>query len=380
MGTLVRHTKTRFSQRVDARTLFCAFLVVLAAGCSHVVPLASGQPSGVAHRNQTSDGQHDYMLMMPDESSHQLVLSIPEQRMVLVKNQAIIREYKISTARSGAGETVDSATTPRGLHVIAEKIGADIPKGMIFRGREPTGEYSELDPTDIPPPVVSRLFRLRGLETRNVNTYERLIYLHGSPHEKLLGQPASGGCIRMSSDDVIELFDMIRVGTPITIVETSIVNGLTEVQARSIAFKAFRKHAITELSKSTPDIATVHHMCVGHMYGADNVPINHLSALYWCEKAAGLGASSSMTLLAELHESGSVGPSNFEKARALYERAAAMDHPHALGRLAKMQVEGLGGPKDLVQSAINMERRNKLLNTTISRPDGASPATVSYTP
>ena len=58
-----------------------------------------------------------------------------------------------------------------------------------------------------------------------------LIYLHGSPHEKLLGQPASGGCIRMSSGDVIALFNMINVGTSLTILEEPLPNAIATTKA-----------------------------------------------------------------------------------------------------------------------------------------------------
>ena len=47
---------------------------------------------------------------------------------------------------------------------------------------------------------------------------ERYIYIHGTNHENLLGQPASCGCIRMSNADVIDLYDRIDEGTP-TVIE-----------------------------------------------------------------------------------------------------------------------------------------------------------------
>ena len=35
--------------------------------------------------------------------------------------------------------------------------------------------------------------------------------------ESNLGKPLSGGCIRMSNDDIKELYDIIPVGTPVYI-------------------------------------------------------------------------------------------------------------------------------------------------------------------
>ena len=42
---------------------------------------------------------------------------------------------------------------------------------------------------------------------------QRFIYIHGTPDESQLGEPFSHGCIRMSNDDVIELFDLVFAGT-----------------------------------------------------------------------------------------------------------------------------------------------------------------------
>jgi lipoprotein-anchoring transpeptidase ErfK/SrfK len=46
---------------------------------------------------------------------------------------------------------------------------------------------------------------------------QRFIYIHGTPDESQLGEPLSHGCIRMSNDDVIELFDLVSAGTIVLI-------------------------------------------------------------------------------------------------------------------------------------------------------------------
>jgi lipoprotein-anchoring transpeptidase ErfK/SrfK len=52
-----------------------------------------------------------------------------------------------------------------------------------------------------------------------VDTKHRYIYIHGTHEENRIGQPVSHGCIRMLNDDVIELFELVDVGTPVEIVE-----------------------------------------------------------------------------------------------------------------------------------------------------------------
>ena len=70
--------------------------------------------------------------------------------------------------------------------------------------------------------VQSRILWLDGLENginkgEGVDSYSRYIYIHGTPEEWLLGEKASKGCIRMSNKDVIELFNLVEEGIPVTI-------------------------------------------------------------------------------------------------------------------------------------------------------------------
>ena len=48
-------------------------------------------------------------------------------------------------------------------------------------------------------------------------SFDRYIYIHGTPEEWLLGEKASKGCIRMSNTDVIELFDLLEAGETVQI-------------------------------------------------------------------------------------------------------------------------------------------------------------------
>jgi lipoprotein-anchoring transpeptidase ErfK/SrfK len=46
----------------------------------------------------------------------------------------------------------------------------------------------------------------------------RYIYLHGTPDSTPLGRPGSKGCVRMRNSDLIELFDLVSVGTEVRVV------------------------------------------------------------------------------------------------------------------------------------------------------------------
>lgn len=160
--------------------------------------------------------------MHPDP---ELSIDLPQQLLQLRMSEGIYRVYPISSAENGAGELEGSGCTPRGLHVIRAKIGANCPIGTVFVGRRPTGEvFSEamaeaLTERDW---ILTRILWLCGREPgRNrfgqVDTMRRYIYIHGCPDASPMGVPASHGCIRMRNHDIVELFELVRIGTLVRI-------------------------------------------------------------------------------------------------------------------------------------------------------------------
>ena len=139
------------------------------------------------------------------------VVSVSDQRIAVVENGYILARFPVSTSRYGVGDRFGSYATPMGELEIAGKIGDGAPLGAVFRNRRMTGEI-------LPPnacgrdPIVTRILWLRGLDACNANAFSRNIYIHGTPVEWLIGHPASFGCIRMRSKDIVQLFDMLPVG------------------------------------------------------------------------------------------------------------------------------------------------------------------------
>ena len=135
--------------------------------------------------------------------------------LVLREGQPFAR-FRISTSKFGLGDTPGSNFTPLGTLEVAAKIGGGQPSGMKFKSRVPTGE---IVPVNAPgrDPIVSRILWLRGKEAQNANAYGRYIYIPGTPEERLLGTPASYGCIRMASRDIIWLHDLIGKGARVVI-------------------------------------------------------------------------------------------------------------------------------------------------------------------
>ncbi|CAM4076359.1 cell wall-recycling L,D-carboxypeptidase ElsL [Acinetobacter pragensis] len=135
--------------------------------------------------------------------------------------------YVISTGKNGIGETENSGKTPRGWHLVAEKIGADLPLNTVFIGRKPTGEiYSPELAAQHPERdwILSRILWLSGLEAgfnqgKGCDTYKRYIYIHGTPDSEPMGIPQSHGCIRMRNHDIAELFELLPAQSLVYIAE-----------------------------------------------------------------------------------------------------------------------------------------------------------------
>ena len=133
--------------------------------------------------------------------------------------------FSIATAKNGLGEVFGSECTPRGRHYIRAKIGGGENKHAIFKSRRPTGEC--YDPYATPMEqhdwILGRILWLCGLDqgvNRGgiVDTMRRYIYIHGSPDHMITGVPSSKGCIRMRTDDLLVLFDLVEVGCKVMII------------------------------------------------------------------------------------------------------------------------------------------------------------------
>ena len=136
--------------------------------------------------------------------------------MALLKDGAPLATYPVSTSKFGLGDRPGTCWTPLGKLEIAKKIGDGAPSGTAFKDRRPTGE---IVPPDAPGRdiIVTRILWLKGHEPQNALAYSRYIYIHGTPEERNIGLPTSYGCIRMRSQDVIELFDIVGNGAEVKI-------------------------------------------------------------------------------------------------------------------------------------------------------------------
>jgi len=155
------------------------------------------------------------------DTRNKVIVSVSDQRMLLVRDGAPVKTYKISTSKFGLGDRPNSNRTPLGHLQIAKKIGDNAALGTVFKGRRPTGEVLKPNAPGRDP-IVTRILWLTGSESRNQNTFRRTIYIHGTPEENRLGTPASYGCIRMGSRDVVDLYNRLGTGADVFIIRGSI--------------------------------------------------------------------------------------------------------------------------------------------------------------
>jgi L,D-transpeptidase catalytic domain len=154
----------------------------------------------------------------PLDTSSEIIISVRDQKLMLVQNGGKVVTYPVSTSMFGLGDSWGRMTTPLGYFAVEQKIGDNAPVGAVFHNRRLTGEVLQPNAPGRDP-VITRIIWLRGLEAQNAHAYQRCIYIHGTPQEKTIGQPASYGCIRMKSSDITALYDRIPPGALVQIIQ-----------------------------------------------------------------------------------------------------------------------------------------------------------------
>src|SRR4249919_1043160 len=159
------------------------------------------------------------------DTRHQIVISTRDQKLALLDRGNLMATYPVSTSKFGLGDWRGSRFTPLGKLQVAEKIGDNAPPGTVFKSRRRTGEVV-LANSPGRDPIVTRILWLRGLDAQNANAFRSDIYIHGTPEEWKIGSPASYGCVRMRSSDIIQLYNIVGTGAVVTIVNAPLVSAV----------------------------------------------------------------------------------------------------------------------------------------------------------
>jgi len=156
---------------------------------------------------------------------HHIVISTRDQKLAVLDRGTLLTTYPVSTSKFGLGDYSRSSRTPLGELEVAKKIGDNAPLGAVFKDRIRTGEIVAPNSPGRDP-IVTRILWLRGREAQNANAFGRYIYIHGTPEERVIGRPASYGCIRMRSSDIIQLYNIVGVGAAVTVVDAPLISAV----------------------------------------------------------------------------------------------------------------------------------------------------------
>lgn len=157
------------------------------------------------------------------DTRHHIVISAHEQKLAVLDRGNLMAIYPVSTSKFGLGDWPGSSCTPLGELEVAKKIGDHATPGAVFKDRRRTGEIVAPDSPGRDP-IVTRILWLRGREAQNGNALARMIYIHGTPEERNIGFPASYGCIRMRSSDIINLYEIVDPGAEVTIINAPLAS------------------------------------------------------------------------------------------------------------------------------------------------------------
>src|SRR3954468_10207909 len=178
----------------------------------------------------------------PTELQNTVIVSVKEQKLMLLQNGARVAIYPVSTSKYGLGDYWGHMTTPLGYLQVAQKIGDHAPTGAVFHNRRFTGEILVPNAPGRDP-VITRIIWLRGLEQQNAHAFGRCIYIHGTPEEKTIGRPASYGCIRMKSKDVTALYEQLPLGAVVQVVDSKLPSVVKAKAPKTMAAKPEQKPA-----------------------------------------------------------------------------------------------------------------------------------------
>lgn len=175
-----------------------------------------------------------------------VAITLRDQKLTVFRGGKKVKDYSISSSKFGIGTTNGSHRTPLGIHAVTKKVGDGQPKGMVFKACRPTGEVVPVDAKGRDP-IVTRVIQIAGLEGFNKNSHSRRIYIHGTPEERKIGRPASYGCIRMRSCDVMDLYPRVYRGMPVAIESCSQATYLKAEKSTTSPTIAIPKEIVAKL-------------------------------------------------------------------------------------------------------------------------------------
>ena len=133
------------------------------------------------------------------EAAGTIIVNSPERRLYLVMGDGTALRYGIGVGRPGFEWG--------GVQRISRKAEwpAWTPPPPMLKRRPDLPRYMEGGPNN---PLGARAMYLGG----------SIFRIHGSNEPKTIGQAVSSGCIRMTNEDVTDLYERVRVGAKVVVI------------------------------------------------------------------------------------------------------------------------------------------------------------------
>jgi lipoprotein-anchoring transpeptidase ErfK/SrfK len=153
----------------------------------------------IAEMSEASSPIKRYQAWFPsDEKPGTIIVRASERRLYLILGDGWAMKYGIGVAREGfewSGE----------FHVSMKRQWPDwTPPPEMIKRQPDLPKHMEGGPDN---PLGARALYLG----------DTLYRIHGSNEPETIGQAVSSGCIRMANEDVIDLYNRVRVGTKVII-------------------------------------------------------------------------------------------------------------------------------------------------------------------
>ena len=68
----------------------------------------------------------------PLDTSNQVIISVRDQKLMLMRNGGKVATYPVSTSMFGLGDAWGRMTTPLGYLAVEKKIGDNVPSALFF--------------------------------------------------------------------------------------------------------------------------------------------------------------------------------------------------------------------------------------------------------
>lgn len=184
-----------------------ALLLARPQGCAAAQGPPPGPPTAIPL--EYADGGPGVPVL--PSAGRSIRISLAEHRLYLLDGARVVWSARIGT---GTGDTLEGAgrrwdfSTPRGRFRVQLKERDPVwwlPDWVFVERGEP-----------VPPPG-SPARRVEGELGAAALYLTEEIAIHGTDQPELLGDDVSHGCIRMSNDDVLRLYEELEVGAPVII-------------------------------------------------------------------------------------------------------------------------------------------------------------------